>query len=61
MDRRTKVELFEQIRREYEQVGGTIRGVAKKLGFIGGWCVRRCSAPFPYCSHSIQNHSAAFR
>ena len=32
MDRRTKVELFEQIRREYEHGGGTIRGMAKKLG-----------------------------
>jgi hypothetical protein len=26
------VELFEQIRREYEHGGGTIRGIAKKLG-----------------------------
>jgi len=26
------VELYEQIRREYEQGGGTIRGIAKKLG-----------------------------
>ena len=32
MDRRTKVELFEQIRREYEHGGGTIRGIAQKLG-----------------------------
>ena len=32
MDRRTKVELFEQIRREYEHGGGTIRGIARKLG-----------------------------
>ncbi len=32
MDRSTKVELFEQIRREYEHGGGTIRGIAKKLG-----------------------------
>ena len=32
MDRRAKVELFEQIRREYEHGGGTIRGIAKKLG-----------------------------
>jgi hypothetical protein len=32
MDRRTKVELFEQIRREYEFGVGTIAGVAKKLG-----------------------------
>lgn len=32
MDKRAKVELFEQIRREYEHGGGTIRGIAKKLG-----------------------------
>src|SRR5882672_6001622 len=32
VDRKTKVELFEQIRREYEHGGGTIRGIAKKLG-----------------------------
>ncbi len=32
MDRRAKVELFEQIRREYEHGGGTIRGIAKKMG-----------------------------
>ena len=32
MDRRAKVELFEQIRREYQHGGGTIRGIAKKLG-----------------------------
>ena len=32
MDRRAKVEPFEQIRREYEHGGGTIRGIAKKLG-----------------------------
>lgn len=32
LDRRTKVELFEQIRREYEHGAGTIRGVANKLG-----------------------------
>ena len=31
MDWRTKVELFEQIRREYEFGIGTIAGVAKKL------------------------------
>jgi len=30
--RRSKVELFEQIRREYEHGVGTIKGVAKKLG-----------------------------
>ena len=31
MDRRTKVELFEQIRREYEFGIGTIAGIAKRL------------------------------
>jgi len=30
--RRSKVELFEQIRREYEHGVGTIKGVARKLG-----------------------------
>jgi hypothetical protein len=32
VDRRAKVELYEQIRREYEHGGGTIRGIAGKLG-----------------------------
>jgi hypothetical protein len=32
MDRRGKVELFEQIRREYRFGVGTIRGVARKFG-----------------------------
>ena len=32
LDRRRKVELFEQIRREYEHGAGTVRAVAKKLG-----------------------------
>jgi hypothetical protein len=32
MERRAKVELFEQIRREYEFGVGTIKGVATKLG-----------------------------
>jgi hypothetical protein len=32
MDRRAKVELFEQIRREYRFGVGTIQGVARKLG-----------------------------
>ena len=32
MERRAKVELFEQIRREYEFGIGSVRGVAKKLG-----------------------------
>ena len=32
MERKAKVELFEQIRREYEFGIGSVRGVAKKLG-----------------------------
>ena len=32
MKRRAKVELFEQIRREYEFGVGTVKGVARKLG-----------------------------
>jgi len=32
MKRRAKVELFEQIRREYEFGAGTIKGIARKLG-----------------------------
>ena len=31
MERRRKVELFEQIRREYEFGVGSIKGVARKL------------------------------
>src|SRR5216684_2704485 len=32
LNRRAKLELFEQIRREYEHGVGTIKGVARKLG-----------------------------
>ena len=32
MERRAKVELFEQLRREYEFGVGTIQGVAQKFG-----------------------------
>src|ERR1039457_6775514 len=32
MERRAKVELFEEIRREHEFGNGTIKGVARKLG-----------------------------
>lgn len=32
MDRRTKVELFEELRREYEFGVGTVQGVARKFG-----------------------------
>jgi integrase len=34
-NRRTKVELYEQIRREYEHGAGTIRAVARRLGCTG--------------------------
>ena len=37
MERRAKVELFEQIRKEYE-----LLGVARKLG--GAWCAKRWPA-----------------
>jgi len=42
MERRVKVELFDQIRREYEFGAGTIRGVAQQLGCIDAWCDKRC-------------------
>jgi hypothetical protein len=32
MERRTKVELFEQIRKEYEFGEGPVLGIARKLG-----------------------------
>ena len=32
MERRAKVELFEQIRREYDFGEGTVLGVARRLG-----------------------------
>jgi hypothetical protein len=41
MEWRAKVELFEEIRREYQFGIGTISGVAHKLGVTGGWCARR--------------------
>ena len=43
MGRRSKVVLFEEIRREYEHGVGTIKGVAKKLG-VHRRMVRR---PYP--------------
>ena len=39
VDWRAKVELFEQLRREYEHGVGTIRGVARKFG-APRWMVR---------------------
>lgn len=47
MDRRAKVELFEQIRREYEHGGGTIRGIARKFGIHRRMVREPSSAPFP--------------
>ena len=45
MDWRTKVELFEQIRREYEFGVGTISGVAKKLNVHRRRYERRLAVP----------------
>jgi hypothetical protein len=45
MERRAKVELFEEIRREHEFGIGTIKRVARKRGSTAGWCVRRWRAP----------------
>ena len=38
---RAKVELYEEIRREYELRVGTIRGIARKREYTGGWCEGR--------------------
>jgi transposase len=43
MDRRGKVELLEEIRREYRFGTGTIQGVARKLG-VHRWMVRQALA-----------------
>ena len=40
------MELFEQIRLEYEFGAGTIQGVARKLGCTGGRCGKRFGARF---------------
>ena len=45
MDWRSKVELFERIRREYEFGIGTIAGVAKKLGVHQGRGLQRVAHP----------------
>jgi hypothetical protein len=44
MERRAKVELFEQIRREYEFGIGSVKGVARKLG-VYRRMVRQALAP----------------
>ena len=41
MKRRAKVDLFEQIRREYEFGVGTIKGSPVSWEFTAGWCARR--------------------
>ena len=45
MERRAKVELFEQIRREYEFGDGTCSASRASWECIGGWCARRWRAP----------------
>src|SRR5687767_15762619 len=47
VDRRTKVELFERIRREYEHGVGTVRAVAKKLGVHRRMVRQALSNPLP--------------
>ncbi len=44
MDWKAKVELFEEIRREYESGEGTAFGVARKLS-VHGSVGQRCSGP----------------
>ena len=41
MERRAKVELFEQIRREYEFGIGTVKAWRAGSGYTGGWYGRR--------------------
>ena len=57
MKRRAKVELFEQIRREYEFGGGTIKGIAREAGGASpdgapgaGGCAAAASASGPNAS-----------
>ena len=40
MERRAKVELFEQIRRGYEFGVGQLEGWRASWGCTGGWCAR---------------------
>ena len=47
MERKSKVELFEQIRREYDFGDGTVLGIARKLG---------CTSP---CELARFNHLKA--
>jgi transposase len=47
VDRRTKLDLFEQIRREYEFGAGTIAGVARKFGVHRRMVRQALASPFP--------------
>jgi hypothetical protein len=47
MDRRRKVELFEEIRREHAHGAGTIRAVAKKLGVHRGMVRQALASAIP--------------
>ena len=37
----TKVELFEQVRRDSRRGGLSVRALAAKYGYTRGWCGRR--------------------
>ena len=52
------MELFEQIRREYEHGGGTIRGIAKKLGIHRRMVREACSARFQRSERSLRESDA---
>ena len=47
LDRRSKVELFEEIRREYQHGVGTIRAVAEKLGVHRRMVLQALAAALP--------------
>ena len=60
MDRRRKVELFEQIRREYTHGVGTIQGTARKLG-VHRHMVRQAVALFPPSHQQIHSPTTGWR
>jgi transposase-like protein len=53
MNRRTKVELFEQIRREYELGVGTIAGVARQFKVHRRWVRQALHSALPPARRSV--------